>query len=152
MLRLNINKNHDTLVCNENGNYFSALFNDVYSEGFRRAALQLYSFFGNMKTVASALHIGVATIWRWLRLGIHRSQSCRDACKDKGLLPVYIPPYSPDFNPIENVFTVMKNSYRKLIIDQTLNQNDIIATTFDGFQDSLFQAVFKHWQKLVTDT
>ena len=42
----------------------------MYDQGFRKAAISLYNYLGNMKNVALALKIGVATVWRWLRKGI----------------------------------------------------------------------------------
>ena len=41
----------------------------MYDQGFRKAAISLYNYLGNMKNVALALKIGVATVWRWLRKG-----------------------------------------------------------------------------------
>jgi hypothetical protein len=34
------------------------------------ATLRLYNVFGNMKIVAESLGIGIATIWRWNKMGI----------------------------------------------------------------------------------
>jgi hypothetical protein len=42
----------------------------MYNETFRKVALSLYSYLGNMKKVALALKIGIGTVWRWVRLGI----------------------------------------------------------------------------------
>jgi hypothetical protein len=42
----------------------------MYNETFRKVALLLYSYLGNMKKVALALKIGIGTVWRWVRLGI----------------------------------------------------------------------------------
>ena len=43
----------------------------MYNLGFREATIVLYSYLKNMKKTADALNIGVATVWRWLRNGIH---------------------------------------------------------------------------------
>jgi len=32
---------------------------------------------------------------------------------EKGWVSLYTPPYSPWFNPIENIFGIIKNQYRK---------------------------------------
>ncbi|THU91561.1 hypothetical protein K435DRAFT_609536, partial [Dendrothele bispora CBS 962.96] len=34
---------------------------------------------------------------------------------------VYLPPYSPDFNPIEQAFSVIKSFLRRNIFDQSLS-------------------------------
>jgi transposase len=42
----------------------------MYNIGFRKAAVALYHYFGNMKKTSQALQIGVATVWRWVKKGI----------------------------------------------------------------------------------
>ena len=37
-----------------------------------------------------------------------------ETIREKDFDSLYIPPYSPDCNPIENVFLVVKNKYRKM--------------------------------------
>lgn len=46
----------------------------MYEIPFREAAIKLYHYFKNMKVTANALGIGVATIWRWLRVSIQPKQ------------------------------------------------------------------------------
>lgn len=46
------------------------LYKDMYNTTFRKVALSLYHYFGNMKSVAKALKIGIGTIWRWINNGI----------------------------------------------------------------------------------
>lgn len=40
---------------------------------------------------------------------IHRSPRVRDLCLQAGIMIEYLPPYSPDYNPIEQSFKVMKS-------------------------------------------
>lgn len=49
-------------------------------------------------------------------------------CEDAGVLLAYLPPYSPDFNPIEVAFGQLK---------QWLKKNRILAGSFDSFEDFL---------------
>lgn len=44
----------------------------------------------------------------------HHSHKVKDLADQKGLRIVYTPPYSPDFNPIENVFSYVKAIWRRL--------------------------------------
>ena len=44
---------------------------------------------------------------------IHRAQVVLDVCFEKCLFPLFLPPYSPEYQPIEHVFSVGKNMYRK---------------------------------------
>ena len=38
----------------------------------------------------------------------HRSERIEELCFDKGVKLVYLPPYSPDLNPIEEFFAELK--------------------------------------------
>ncbi len=46
-------------------------------------------------------------------LGSHKSQAVRDAIKEAGARLWFLPPYSPDLNPIEQVFAKLKTLLRK---------------------------------------
>ena len=41
-------------------------------------------------------------------LSVHKSQRVRQAIEDAGASLVFLPPYSPDFNPIEEAFSKVK--------------------------------------------
>lgn len=43
----------------------------------------------------------------------HHSKEVHDLCTQKNWILLHIPPYSPWFNPIENVFSIVKNHFRK---------------------------------------
>lgn len=43
----------------------------------------------------------------------HHSARIKRMCQDAGVLLVYLPPYSPDFNPIEEFFAELKRFIRK---------------------------------------
>ena len=60
---------------------------------------------------------------------IHKSTIVEEIINSAGCSLIYLPPYSPDFNPIENYWAVMKNNIKKIrhnfenivdAIDQTL--------------------------------
>ena len=46
-------------------------------------------------------------------LSSHKSQRVRDLIEAAGASLLYLPPYSPDFNPIENAFSKLKALLRK---------------------------------------
>ena len=46
-------------------------------------------------------------------LGSHKSQAIRIAIAKAGARVLFLPPYSPDLNPIEQVFSTLKNTLRK---------------------------------------
>jgi transposase len=47
-------------------------------------------------------------------LGSHKVIGVREAIEAVGAKLLYLPPYSPDFDPIEQVFAKLKNKLRKL--------------------------------------
>ena len=44
---------------------------------------------------------------------IHRNEELKEMCNEAGVLLEYLPPYSPDFNPIELSFGVLKSWIRR---------------------------------------
>ena len=46
-------------------------------------------------------------------LGSHKSEAVRAAIKAAGARLLFLPPYSPDLNPIEQVFAKLKHLLRK---------------------------------------
>ena len=53
-------------------------------------------------------------------LPAHRPAAVRDAIEAAGARLLYLPPYSPDFNPIENAFAKLKAFLRK-VAARTIN-------------------------------
>ncbi len=47
-------------------------------------------------------------------LGAHRPKRIREFIEARGAELVFLPPYSPDLNPIEEAFSKIKNILRKL--------------------------------------
>ena len=45
-------------------------------------------------------------------LGSHKGKPARDAIRAKGAHLIFLPPYSPDLNPIEQVFSKLKHLIR----------------------------------------
>jgi len=46
-------------------------------------------------------------------LATHKNKSILEYCKENNIKLSFIPPYSPDFNPIENYFSEIKRHYRR---------------------------------------
>ncbi len=46
-------------------------------------------------------------------LGSHKSKAARAAIRAKGAHLIFMPPYSPDLNPIEQVFAKLKHLMRR---------------------------------------
>jgi transposase len=47
-------------------------------------------------------------------LRVHHSKRVKDFCEDNNLQLVFNIAYSPELNPIENFFSLVKNRYKRL--------------------------------------
>ena len=66
-------------------------------------------------------------------LGSHKGPAVRDAIEAAGATLLYLPPYSPDFNPIENAFAKLKALLRKAAERNVDDLWDAIADLIDLF-------------------
>lgn len=62
------------------------------------------------EVLAPALREGDVVIWD--NLGAHRSAPAREAVEARGARLVFLPPYSPDMNPIERCWSKIKTALR----------------------------------------
>lgn len=44
---------------------------------------------------------------------IHHSEALKRMCSDAGVILIYLPPYSPDLNPIEEFFAQLKRFFKR---------------------------------------
>lgn len=58
------------------------------------------------EVLSPTLRAGDVVIWD--NLGAHRSQPVREAVEQRGARVVFLPPYSPDLNPIERCWSKIK--------------------------------------------
>jgi transposase len=78
---------------------------------------------------------------------IHKGQSVRNACSERGFKIVYCPPYSPDMNPIENVFAFIKSHYRRSYESPNMRQR--IVAAFEAVAPALPTRCFEHFKGLL---
>lgn len=64
------------------------------------------------RLLAPALHPGQVVVMD--NLGAHRPKRVRELIEAKGCELIYLPPYSPDLNPIEEAFAKVKHILRKI--------------------------------------
>ena len=69
---------------------------------------------------------------------IHYSEELIEMCQRKGIHLVYLPAYSPDFNPIEQSFAQLKAWMRR---NQRLA--DLFGYNFEGFIQLAMRSVFQ---------
>jgi transposase len=66
-------------------------------------------------------------------LAAHKNLAARRAIQNAGATLLFLPPYSPDFNPIENAFSKFKALLRKAAARTVDELYNAIATAIDTF-------------------
>ena len=72
-------------------------------------------------------------------LSVHRSNKIKELMKDLDIKYVWGIPYSPDYQPIESVFSMVKNNYRKesiyhIINNIPINFRKLIRSSFENIE------------------
>ena len=80
---------------------------------------------------------------------IHRTQLVKSCCCSKSYQLLYTPPYTPEYNPIEYVFSVVKNAYRKRIVHTTLQPHELFEDVIRKLDKSIIRNCFDHVSRLV---
>jgi transposase len=62
-------------------------------------------------------------------LGSHKSVEVRKKIRATGARLIFLPPYSPDLNPIEQMFSKIKQAMRKAMARSVHAVHDALATT-----------------------
>jgi len=66
-------------------------------------------------------------------LPAHKSSAAREAIEAAGAKLLFLPPYSPDFNPIENAFSKLKALLRKAAARTVEELWTVIGQSLDAF-------------------
>ena len=66
-------------------------------------------------------------------LPAHKGAAAREAIEAAGAQLLFLPPYSPDFNPIENAFSKLKALLRKAAARTIDELWAVIGTSLDAF-------------------
>jgi hypothetical protein len=63
---------------------------------------------------------------------------------------MFVPPYSPDFNPIENVFARVKHAYRasKLRGAEPEGMEDMVVSSLEVSTPQLVMSCFEHMERV----
>ncbi len=77
---------------------------------------------------------------------IHHVNEVRSLLEHAGILSIYLPPYSPDFNPIETAFSHVKQYLKKHddILGAFTNTKSLVQSAFDSITTELCQAWISH--------
>ncbi len=77
-------------------------------------------------------------------LSSHKVDGVRQAIKAKGAFLLYLPPYSPDLNPIELAFSKLKAQLRKAAARSVDELWQVIGGLLDEFSPQQCQNFFRH--------
>ena len=79
---------------------------------------------------------------------IHHVDGVIEMLHSLGTLVLFLPPYSPDFNPIEEAFSKVKSLIRDYELEletQSMNMQEIIMTAFSNISIEDCQQWISHW-------
>ena len=77
-------------------------------------------------------------------LGSHKGQAVRQALRAVGARRLFLPPYSPDLNPIEQAFAKLKHWLRQAQARTMAQTHDAIAKVLQRFQPHECAAFFEN--------
>ena len=81
-------------------------------------------------------------------ISFHKSVQIRTLLKSHQLIPIFIPPYSPSFDPIEEFFSVI--IITKHILELKSHWNDYTYITYKHYQNSWFlDELFIFWKTML---
>ena len=72
-------------------------------------------------------------------VSFHKSEKVINLIKETKNHPLFIPPYSPDLNPIENVFSIFKSKLQK---KEYINE-EVISDTSEEINQK-FGKIYEH--------
>lgn len=73
----------------------------------------------------------------------HKSKKVKDSASFKNNEIIFIPPYSPQYNPIEEVFSKIKHVYKKLCYTQ-LNVHNKILKSINSITSNNLKKYYEH--------
>ena len=79
-------------------------------------------------------------------LATHKVAGVREAIESAGARLEYLPPYSPDFNPIENLWSKVKQTLRRLAPRTQAELLPAAATAFAAVSPADCRGFFRHAQ------
>jgi transposase len=80
----------------------------------------------------------------WDNLSAHTNAALRQLIAERGCEVRFLPPYSPDCNPIEHAFSKLKTALRRAEARTRETLEDAIAAGLDTITPSAAQAWFRH--------
>lgn len=83
-------------------------------------------------------------------VNFHKSEFVRQYIEERGAKLWFLPPYSPDFSPIENMWSKIKSILRKLAPRTEQQFKKAISIAFESITQSDIIGWYKHCGYMVT--
>jgi transposase len=77
-------------------------------------------------------------------LSSHKGERVRELIEGRGCELIYLPPYSPDFNPIEQAFSKLKSYLREVCARSQQTLMELIGEALHTITTSDAEGFFKH--------
>ena len=77
-------------------------------------------------------------------LRTHHIPVAKEMLKNAGIELIFLPPYSPDFNPIEEVWSVVKSIFRKLEAKNISEYIDALKHAIKAITPGKLRGFFRH--------
>lgn len=77
-------------------------------------------------------------------LQAHKSAGVRESIEAAGATLLYLPPYSPDFSPIEPMWSKVKQKLRSIAARAVDQLRDAVTTALQSITESDCQGFFRH--------
>jgi transposase len=84
-------------------------------------------------------------------VAFHKTRSVVECMSRRGLVPVFVPPYSPQFNPIEYVFSYIKRRLRRIVDASGALRDDHILSSCQNIPEFVLWNCFAHCLALCSD-
>ena len=62
----------------------------------------------------------------------HKTKKVKDYCKENNITLLFLPPYSPEFNPIERVWSFAKSKVKNIFFPTAKKFTDYVLSLFQN--------------------
>ncbi|QGP55720.1 hypothetical protein PsalMR5_03180 [Piscirickettsia salmonis] len=79
----------------------------------------------------------LSTPWLAANASFHKSKGVKEAIEDAGCHLLFLPPYSPDLNPIEHVWSPLKNRVRMKLDQDEINLEAALSQVMKSMSETI---------------
>ena len=141
--------NKITTTKRESGSLIMAIhpISGIVNSSLQRKPFNSLSFIAYLEDLIPILPIGTKALLMD-NVAFHKTKAARALMESNNLIPLFIPPYTPQCNPIEEVFSVLKGIFRSL--DYSLPLEYRVNASMDNLK--LYKGIvnnYNHTRKFV---